>query len=98
MRYIVVFLLTAGVTAVLHLLVKLISDYPSYWWNQPLGTGDNGLPKSFLFVLLPLYGAVIATVRIRRLQWFLPIAAGAILMPVLVKLGDDATGERLSRL
>src|SRR3954447_8282298 len=96
--YVVLFLLAAGVTAILHIIASLVPGYASYWWSNPIWATDTSILQSVLFVLLPLAGAVVRTALHRRWDWFPAIALGAVLLPLVLKLIDDASGQVLSRL
>src|SRR5690348_16199580 len=96
--YLVLLLLAAGVTAILHIIANFVPGYAGSWWANPIWSRDSSSGQSVFFVLLPLVGAAAATAVTRRWDWFPAVALGAVLLPLIIKLLDDASGGALSRL
>src|SRR5438046_461466 len=96
--YLVLFLLAAGITAVLHVIASVEPGYASYWYANAILSSDAGIVQSIVFILLPLVGAAAATAVTRRWDWFPASAAGAVLLPLALRLLDIAAGDVLGRL
>jgi hypothetical protein len=95
--YLALFFVAAVIMVAAHAVVSSLLGYASYWWGNHLWGADSNPGYSALFVLLPLLAALAVTLITRRWDWFLAVAAGAIVVHLLFKIVDDLTGLAISQ-
>jgi hypothetical protein len=84
--YVALFVLAALVASVTYGVISSILT-----WE----TEGNVLAYGFFLLTAALAALTVGAIS-RRWDWFLPVMIGGLLLPLVLKLGDDLTGRAIS--